>query len=59
MDTLEKKVSFLVQNQFPEFYQTYGIGFIEFVKEYYTWLESNGQVINKIYNTVCGLLIIL
>ena len=42
---IEKNISQLVQNQFPEFYREEGEMFILFVKAYYEWLESNNQVL--------------
>ena len=37
---VEKLISPLVQNQFPEFYKNEGELFITFVKAYYEWLEA-------------------
>ena len=40
MKNIEKRISPLIQNQFPAFYQEEGENFIAFVKAYYEWLES-------------------
>lgn len=40
MEFFEKKISHLIDQQFPSFYQTEGPLFIEFVKKYYEWMES-------------------
>jgi hypothetical protein len=48
MDTLEKNISFFIENQFPQVYQEEGPVFIQFVKSYFEWLESAG---NPIYHT--------
>ena len=40
MKNIEKRISHLVENQFPSFYQEEGENFIAFVKAYYEWLES-------------------
>jgi hypothetical protein len=42
---IEKNISQLVQNQFPEFYREEGEMFILFVRAYYEWLESNNQAL--------------
>ncbi len=41
MKNIEKRISHLVENQFPSFYQEEGENFIAFVKAYYEWLESD------------------
>lgn len=38
---IEKNISHLVKNQFPDFYKEEGEMFILFVKAYYEWLETN------------------
>jgi len=45
MEFFEKKISHLIEDQFPDFYKEEGPIFIEFVKKYYEWLESDGQMI--------------
>jgi hypothetical protein len=42
---IEKFISPFIENQFPQFYQEEGPLFIEFVKAYYEWLESTGNII--------------
>jgi hypothetical protein len=43
MKNIEKRISHLVENQFPSFYQEEGENFIAFVKAYYEWLESTNN----------------
>lgn len=43
MKQIEDSISFLVQNHFPQFYKEDGETFVEFVKEYYSWLESSNN----------------
>lgn len=43
---IEKKISPLIQYQFPSFYNEEGPMFIQFVKAYYEWMEQENQVIN-------------
>lgn len=38
---IEKNISHLVKNQFPDFYKEEGEMFILFVKAYFEWLETN------------------
>lgn len=45
MDFFEKKISNLVENQFPAFYAEEGPVFIEFVKKYYEWMETSNNAI--------------
>ena len=46
MDTgIEKKISSLIEYQFPQFYQEEGPVFIQFVKAYYEWLEEQDNPI--------------
>lgn len=45
MDFIEKKISTLVESQFPSFYREEGPIFIAFVREYYKWLETEGQTL--------------
>lgn len=44
---IEKLISPLVKAQFPEFYQAEGSQFIDFVKQYYVWMESQNQAIKQ------------
>jgi hypothetical protein len=44
METIEKKVSSLIESQFPEFYQQDGPVFVAFVKEYFKWMEGDFNV---------------
>ena len=43
---IEKKISNFIESQFPQFYLEEGERFVAFVKAYYEWMESEGQVIN-------------
>jgi hypothetical protein len=43
MKIVEKFLSPLIEQQFPEFYRTDGPALIAFVKAYYEWLENNTQ----------------
>jgi len=45
MKQIEDSISFLVQDHFPQFYKEEGETFIEFVKEYYKWLESSNNTL--------------
>jgi len=45
-----KKISGLIQQQFPAFYNQEGPVFIEFVKSYYDWMEDRTDRRNKIIN---------
>ena len=47
MEIIEKKISNLIENQFPSFYRDEGPFFVEFVKQYYKWLETE----NALYHT--------
>lgn len=42
-EIIERKISNLVQSQFPAFYNEEGPVFIQFVKAYYEWLEEEGN----------------
>lgn len=46
MKQIEDTISTLVQNHFPQFYSEDGETFVEFVKEYYRWMESSN---NSVY----------
>ena len=48
--SIEKKISNLIESQFPQFYQEEGPDFILFMKAYYEWLESEGQAVNQARN---------
>jgi hypothetical protein len=52
MKNIEKRISPLIQSQFPSFYQEEGENFIAFVKAYYEWLENSGTYVNYSGNTV-------
>jgi hypothetical protein len=39
-----KKISSLISDQFPAFYQEEGENFIQFVKAYYEWMEEQGPI---------------
>ena len=43
MKDIEKKISALVEKQFPAFYKEEGPKFISFVKAYYEWMESSNN----------------
>lgn len=43
MKDIEKLISPLVQSHFPEFYRDEGPRFIDFVTQYYKWMEQDGQ----------------
>ena len=45
--TIEKYITPFIESQFPLFYQEEGPYFIEFVKAYYSWLESQGEILNQ------------
>ena len=44
---VEQYISNFIKNQFPSFYQEEGPVFIEFVKAYYEWMESNGNAVGE------------
>lgn len=46
MEVFQKKISNLIQSQFPEYYQDEGPQLVNFVTEYYRWLELPG---NELY----------
>jgi len=45
--SIEKLISPFIESQFPQFYQEEGPQFIEFVKAYYSWLESQGEILHE------------
>lgn len=51
MRNIEQKISPLISNMFPAFYQEEGQNFITFIEAYYEWLEQNFQLIDLIDNT--------
>lgn len=54
MKDIENIISTFVESQFPEFYREEGSRFIEFLRQYYKWLESENQAINasrSLFNT--------
>ena len=48
MSAIEKTISHFIKNQFPAFYREEGETFVQFVTEYYKWMESEG---GAIYNS--------
>ena len=50
MKDVEKLISPLIENQFPSFYREEGTQFIAFVKAYYEWLETSGNVLDRARN---------
>ena len=42
-ELIERRISNLIQTQFPAFYNEEGPVFIEFVKAYYEWMEEEGK----------------
>lgn len=47
MTLIEKHISPLIQEQFPQFYKEQGSLFILFVEEYFKWLEGNSYATYK------------
>ena len=45
MTVIEKNISQFIQNQFPAIYREEGETFVEFVKQYYAWMEDPGNVL--------------
>ena len=45
MNSIETKISPLIESMFPAFYRDEGENFILFVKAYFEWLEENHQLI--------------
>jgi len=43
-------ISTFIEQQFPAFYREEGPKFIEFVKAYYEWMESEGKQTSKTRN---------
>lgn len=45
MKQIEKLISPLIQSHFPEFYKDEGPRFVDFITEYYAWMETTNQAI--------------
>jgi hypothetical protein len=43
--SIEKKIAHLIEKDFPAYYRDEGPTFVEFIRTYYEWLESQGQTI--------------
>ncbi len=43
MDTLEKTVSHLIENQFPQIFREEGPMFVAFLRAYFEWMEEEGN----------------
>jgi hypothetical protein len=43
--SIEKKISYLIEKDFPNYYREEGPVFVEFIRTYYEWLESQDQTI--------------
>ena len=51
MDTgIEKRISNIIETQFPSFYRDDGPLFVAFVKAYYAWMEEESNSLNKSRN---------
>jgi len=50
MKQIEQIIFPLVKTHFPDFYQDEGPRFVDFVKEYYRWMNSEGEAINSSRN---------
>lgn len=46
MKDIENVISSFIESQFPEFYLSEGSRFIDFLRQYYRWLESENQAAN-------------
>ena len=44
MEVIQKNISNFIENQFPSIYREEGTVFIEFVKQYYRWLEQENAL---------------
>lgn len=54
MKDIETVISPLIESQFPDFYKSEGPRFIDFVKQYYAWMESQNKALNAsrtLFNT--------
>lgn len=47
MKEIESIISSFVESQFPDFYKSEGPRFIDFVRQYYTWMESENQALKQ------------
>lgn len=45
MRNIEKLISPFVESQFPEFYRSEGPRFVDFVKQYYVWMEQQNNAL--------------
>lgn len=45
MSAIEKNISQFIQNQFPAIYREEGELFVEFVRQYYMWMEDDGNAL--------------
>lgn len=50
MREIENTISSLVKTQFPEFYLQEGPRFVDFVQQYYAWMETTNQATNRSRN---------
>lgn len=50
MHSIEKTISNIIKTQFPAFYKEEGNAFIQFVTEYYKWLESKTLARDEFFN---------
>lgn len=50
MKQIEQIIFPLVKTHFPDFYQDEGPRFVDFVKEYYRWMNSEGEALNASRN---------
>jgi len=50
MKQIEELIFPLVKAHFPDFYQDEGPRFVSFVKEYYRWMETEGEALNASRN---------
>ena len=50
MRQIEELIFPLVKAHFPDFYQDEGPRFVSFVKEYYRWMETEGEALNASRN---------
>lgn len=50
MREIESTISSLVKTQFPEFYLQEGPRFVDFVQQYYAWMETTNQATNRSRN---------
>ena len=48
--SIEKKISYFVESQFPQFFRDQGANFILFVKAYYEWMEQSGNPVVEARN---------